>query len=130
MHQRIYDNARKVSCVFWCSILWTIVRNLIAICIWTGKRQIITNLNFRYCIFTSKKLSCLKYLQVTAFPKRQAFVPTALLTIQYPFINWKSLATQLKKKNHTTFVKNHTPQLYLELVWILSLETCHLHPKT
>lgn len=56
-----------------------------------------------YCIFTSKKLSCLKYLQVTAFPKRQAFVPTALLTIQYPFINWKSLATQLKKNSYNIY---------------------------
>lgn len=31
---------------------------------------------------TSRKLSCLRYLQVTAFPRRQAFVPTARLTIQ------------------------------------------------
>jgi len=35
-------------------------------------------------IYTSKKLSCLRYLQVTALPSKQAFVPTARLTIQYP----------------------------------------------
>jgi hypothetical protein len=82
------------------------------------------------CIFTSKKLSCPKYLQVTAFPNRHAFVPTALLTIQYPFPNWKSLNTfylEIRTKK-VRFVENHTPQLYLELVWILSLETCHFHP--
>lgn len=38
-------------------------------------------------VITSRKLSCLRYLQVTAFPNKQAFVPTARFTIQYPCKN-------------------------------------------
>lgn len=48
---------------------------------------------------TSKKLSCLRYLHVTAFPNRQAFVPTARLTIQYPC----QYNTQLAQQNTTIY---------------------------